>query len=91
MLNILYSRTNRHIEKEFGPKNGPNVNSLRTDFGSDSGLTVDGTQGCRLRARISLGTRISSGALHTKGCQHILVCSSASFCPVPFELTTPSE
>jgi hypothetical protein len=53
-------------------KSGQNITFLKTDYGSDSGHTVDGTQGCRLRARISLGTCISSGALHTKGSQHSL-------------------
>jgi hypothetical protein len=55
MLNVLYFRTNRHIEKEFGPKNGPDINALRTDYSSDSGHAVDGTQGCGLRVKFLPG------------------------------------
>lgn len=72
MLNILYCTTNRQIGKEFCAKNRRNVSSLRAHYGSDSAHAVDGTQGCWLRVRISLGTCISSGALQTKGSQHIL-------------------
>jgi hypothetical protein len=67
MLNILHYRKNKHIAKALGPKSGQKVNCLRRNYGIDGGHTADGHSGCRLRARMSLGTCVSSGALHTKG------------------------